>query len=484
MRLTLAALLSAMLSAICANAHADLQFAPCELTGSADHMRARADCATFSVAEDPAKPDGARIDLRVAKIKSLSPTPQRDAVTIINGGPGASSIALYVDLARALTGLLPERDIIVLDQRGTGSSNPLTCPDLERATQQFSKEAITMATDACLAQLAGNPRFYSTSQAVADLDALRAELGYEQLNIYGVSYGTRVALHYLRRYPQRVRSLVIDGVVPPELALGINVAINAQTTLNAVLARCSQREPCRNAFKDSAAQLQALRAELGEQSIAVELAHPLTGAATSVQFGYEHLATNLRLLSYAPETAALIPLLIHETAAGNHTPAAAMALKYIDQLSTSLSFGMHNAVVCTEDIPFIDQATIDWAALRATYLGADQIRALITICERWPAAVIDEDFKTPIRADVPTLVLSGEQDPIPPPQYGTAVAKGLTNSLHVVAPGQGHGVIARGCIPRLVADFVSEPNVDALDASCAQRLTDTPFFLDLLGPAP
>lgn len=473
-----------LLSALCSSVAAQLPFSPCELTGSADHMRARAQCASFFVPEDPGNPTGARIELFVAKIGSLSPNPRGDAVTIINGGPGASSVALYVDLARALTGLLPERDIIVLDQRGTGRSNALTCPELEAASQQYAEDAIVQATDACLAQLGGDPRFYSTSQAVIDLEALRAELGYDQLNIYGVSYGTRVALHYLRRYPSRVRSLVIDGVVPPDLALGINVATNAQTTLDAVLARCAEQEVCRAAFADPAAQLQALRRDLGERPVAVQLPHPLTGAPTTVDFSYAHLATNLRLLSYASETAALIPLLIDETAGGNHTPAAAMALKYIDQLSTSLSFGMHNSVVCTEDIPFIDVPAIDWGALDATYLGADQVRALITICNRWPRAAIDEDFKQPVRAAVPTLVLSGEHDPITPPEYGAAVAAGLPNSLHIVAPGQGHGVIARGCIPRLVTDFVSDPNVATVDDSCAERMSRTPFFLDLLGPAP
>ena len=184
-------------------AHATVEFTPCELEGSTGYSRTPALCGTFTVPENPAEPDGMQIDLFVAKIASLSPTPQPDAVTLINGGPGASSVSLYVDLAGALRRVLPERDIIVVDQRGTGRSNPLTCPDLEEVSQTYHESAVTEATLRCLAALTGDPRFYSTSQAVDDLDALRTALGYRALNIYGVSYGTRVALHYLRQYPDR-----------------------------------------------------------------------------------------------------------------------------------------------------------------------------------------------------------------------------------------------------------------------------------------
>jgi pimeloyl-ACP methyl ester carboxylesterase len=475
---------AAYLCAASLNAQTGIEFAPCEVVGSSGYTRALAQCGSFSVPENPIEPDGRRLELFVAKIASLSPTPQPDAFTIINGGPGASSVSLYVDLARALSGILPERDIIVVDQRGTGRSNPLTCPDLEEVSQTYSETAVTQATHECLAALPGDPTFYSTSQAVADLEALRAALGYSRLNIYGVSYGTRVALHYLRQYPNRVRSIVIDGVVPPDLALGVNVAENAQAALDTTLARCAATESCAAAFATLGDSLEILQDRLRVQTVPVDLPHPLTGSPTTLDFGYQHLAISLRLLSYAPETTALIPLIINETFNGNYTPAASLALKFIDQLSGALSFGMHNAVVCTEDLPFINAASIDWQRLEATYLGADQVRALMTICEHWPAASIDEGFKQPLESDVPTLILSGENDPITPPGYGARVAQGLSNSVHVIGQGQGHGIIARGCIPHLVADFTSSANPRDLDVACSKRLTASPFFLDLLGPAP
>jgi pimeloyl-ACP methyl ester carboxylesterase len=479
-RLGIAALLC-----ICSSpAFTAVTFAPCELVGSSGYTRAAALCGSFRVPENPADPEGPQIDLFVAKIESLSPSPQTDAFTIINGGPGGSSISLYVDLAAALNGLLPERDIIIVDQRGTGRSQPLTCPNLEDVSETYNEAAVAEATRQCLASLPGDPKYYSTSQAVRDLEALREALGYQKLNIYGVSYGTRVALHYLRQHPNRVRSMIIDGVVPPDLALGVNVAQNAQTALNATFARCAATPRCAATFTALEESLAGLRLELGDQTIPVQLPHPLTGAPTTLEFSYQHLAISLRLLSYAPETAALIPLIIDQSARGNYIPAASMALKFLDQLAGSLSYGMHNAVVCTEDLPFIDEPAIDWQHLETTYLGADQVRALITICNNWPRAAMDKDFKQPVESDTPVLILSGENDPVTPPAYGARVAQRLSNSIHIQGRGQGHGIISRGCIPRLVAEFTSTPDPSLLDTSCTARLTHYPFFLSLLGPAP
>lgn len=465
-------------------AHATLDLAPCTLTGSQGYGRVEAQCGRLERAENPDDPGGAQVQLFVTRIASLSPDPQPDAFTIINGGPGASSVSLYVDLANAFTGILRERDIVIVDQRGTGRSNPLECRDLEEASQEYSENVVRSATTQCLNSLAVDPRFYSTSQAVADLDAVRDALGYSTLNVYGVSYGTRVGLHYLRRYPDRVRTLIIDGVVPPDLALGVNVAENAQVTLDGIFQRCRADENCASSFPDLQRTFDQLREHLRSQPMALSVAHPVTGVSEFMELGYDHLAVTLRLLSYAPETAALIPLIIAETSKGNYTPVASQALKIIEQLTGAISFGMHNSVVCTEDLPFVDSAAIDWSALEQTYLGGDQVRALQTICDIWPTATMDPDLKEPLQSDAPVLVLSGEYDPITPPAYGDRVDATLSNSVHIIGKGQGHGIISRGCIPRLVNDLVETAQVESLDASCAERLSTTPFFLNLMGPAP
>ena len=463
---------------------AGLTFEPCDIRGSDSQRVVEAECATFDVPADPADPDGDTLALFVARIPALTPEPAADAVTIINGGPGASSVSLYVDLEGALSALRRNRDVIVVDQRGTGRSAPLDCPALDTATYQFDPATVRAATRHCLDALRHDPRLFTTSLAVEDLERLRRQLGYRQWNLYGVSYGTRVAQHYLRRYPDAVRSVILDGVVPPDLALGPDVALNAQTTLDGILERCGQADYCAAAFPDPAGQFQRLRERLRASPVTLETPDPVTGRSREVTLSDSHLAMTVRLLSYAPETAALIPLVVHEADTGNFTPLAGQAMRIEAQLQSAISFGMHNSVVCTEDVPFYGDLTALQPALEAAYLGADQVRALETICGLWPRGVRHDDLAEPLRSDRPVLLLSGEFDPITPPAYAERAAAGLTRSRHLVAPGQGHGVIARGCVPQIAEDFIEAAAVDDLDTACLDRLAADPFFVDLLGPPP
>lgn len=472
------------LALMAGHVHAGVDLTPCTLKGSQGYGQVEAQCGKLQRPENPDDPAGTQIELFVARVQSLSPEPLADAFTIINGGPGASSVSLYVDFAGAFSGILRERDIVIVDQRGTGRSNPLECSNLGEASEGVSEDLIKSATHECLESLAADPRFYSTSQAVSDLDAVRDAFGYAALNVYGVSYGTRVAMHYLRRYPERVRSLVIDGVVPPDLALGMNVAENAQATLDAIFLRCVEDAACVENFPDLENTFAKLQKDLKSRSVSMNIAHPVTGAIEHLDFSYDHLAVTIRLMSYAPETASLIPLIISETSRGNYTPAASQALKIVEQLNGAISYAMHNSVVCTEDLPFAKIDDEDWRRLEKTYLGADQVRALQTICSIWPTANMDSNLKDPLHADTPVLLLSGEFDPVTPPRYGQRVSANLTNSRHIIASGQGHGIIARGCIARLVTEFVQAGRWEELDISCADRLAPQAFFVNLLGPTP
>lgn len=472
-----------------AGAGAAVHFDPCELRGSGGHGRVAAECGWFTVAENRDRPEGATIDLFVARIRALAAEPAADAFTIINGGPGASSVSLYVDLQPAFAGIQQHRDIILVDQRGTGRSAPLTCPDLEpTTTAEFDADAIRQATTGCLDALAAagrDPRFYTTSVAVDDLEALRRALGYDALNLYGVSYGSRVAQHYLRRFPDAVRSAVLDGVVPADQALGPDVALNAQATLDGIMTRCAESAACRQAFPDLESQFQALSRQLRERPEALQIPHPLTGRVQPFTLHYGHLALTVRLLSYAPETVALIPLIVAEAAQhGNYLPIASQALRLERDLGAAISFGMHNSVVCTEDAPFYGDLTQVQPALQASYLGDDQVRALEVICSLWPRGVIDPDFGHAVASSRPVLLLSGEFDPVTPPAYAERAAALLANSRHLVAPGQGHGVIARGCLPMIVSDFVAAASHEHIDAACVERMSGDRFFIDLLGPPP
>jgi pimeloyl-ACP methyl ester carboxylesterase len=394
-------------------------------------------------------------------------------------------VSLYVDLQQALSALRRERDIVLVDQRGTGQSAALDCPRLESITYEFDAAEVRETTRACLEALHGDPRFYTTSLAVDDLEALRQALGYGAWNVYGVSYGSRVAQHYAQRYPQAVRTMTLDGIIPPGLALGPDIAGNAQATLDAILGRCAATGYCQEAFPRLEAQLNELGAELRAGPVDLELPNPVSGRVQPMRLHYAHLAMTLRLLSYAPETAALIPLIIDEAVSrGNYLPLASQALRLEEQLGESISFGMHNSVVCTEDVPFYGDLSSRSAELAASYLGPDQVRALQTICELWPRGVLHDALREPRESAVPALLLSGEHDPVTPPEYGRQALEWYPNGRHLEAPGQGHGIIARGCVPQLVSDFIDRARADDLDAQCLDRLSGDAFFVDLLGPPP
>jgi pimeloyl-ACP methyl ester carboxylesterase len=436
---------------------------------------AYARCGRIEVPLDPAAPAGAKIAIFVARVAALSAEPRPDPLLLIQGGPGGSTVDLYLQLRGAFEQARRDRDIILVDQRGTGrSAEGFACeaPD-DLSLDTADSEELARVIDACAAELQHDPRFYTTSVAVRDLDAVRAALGVETWTVYGVSYGTRVAQHYLRQYPERVRSVVLDGVVPPPLALGPDVAREAQRALEQIFTRCAEDPGCGTRFA-------ALPQLFGEV-----LARLDAGAADETDpppISALELRTLVRFMSYSAATVALLPVLISEAHAGNYAPLAGQARTLLRELPESLSFTMSNSVTCTEDVPYADPATGD---LASTYLGTGVMDALKQICARWPVGSMDAGFKTAVVSDAPVLLLSGEHDPITPPAYAERVkAEGLGNSAHLVGRGQGHGLVGVGCVPRLLRTFLEDPTPANLDASCLELEPPTPFFLTLLGPAP
>ncbi len=444
-----------------------------------------AQCATLSVPEDYSDPDGQRLDLFVARIPALTATPRADPLTLISGGPGGSSVDLYLQLRAAFEPARRDRDIILLDQRGTGrSADGFTCtvPDglgLETA----GLEELGAVVEGCLSDFSHDPRFYSTSVAVQDLDQLRRELGIAEWNVYGISYGTRVAQHYLRRFPDAVRSIVLDGVVPAQLVLGPDIAPNAQAALDAIFSRCAEDAACSDRFADLDEKFNTVKRRLASEPARFRGNDPLTGEPEDIVFAEEHLQAVIRLMSYSAPTASLLPLVIDDAYDGNYEPLAAQAEIVIQGIAETLGFAMHNSVVCTEDAPFFASAT--GTEPTDDYLGTAIVDALTAICDVWPAGVLDEDFKSPVHSDRPVLLLSGEYDPVTPPAYAErAIAGGLTNTRHLVGPGQGHGLVAIGCMPRVLRSFLDSADPQGLEAGCLADEPPTPFFLSFQGPAP
>ena len=461
---------------------AAVDFEPCVLTAIGERSESAAECGTLEVPLDPGKPDGERIELFVARISALAGTPEPDPFTLIAGGPGQASTRFYAQTKWAFARIRRTRDIVLVDQRGTGLSTPLRCENIERDEVFLDSATFSRLGAECVDGLSHDPAFFTTSAAVRDLELMRETLGYPSLNIYGISYGTRVAQHYLKRYPEHARTVVLDGVVPPSLALGPGAAIDAQRALDRLLARCAATPACAEQYPDLADRLRELLTRLKESPPTIAVPHPRTGASTTFTLTDQLAAGIVRLLTYSPQTAALIPILVRAAAEGDYGPLAAQALLVGEDVHGAISYGMHFAVVCTEDVPFWGR--VDRVALEGTFLGPVQIDALGQICESWPRGFIDDDFASPLKTAVPVILLSGEDDPVTPPSYAEMSVGGLTNYRHVTLPHQAHGQLATGCVPRLLAAFVDSADPTVFDDPCLEAVDGFPIFTTRMGPPP
>jgi pimeloyl-ACP methyl ester carboxylesterase len=462
-------------------------FSKCRLEHPSGLASFSAECATLQVAEDPARPEGRRVGLAIARIPAISRRKSPDPVFLIAGGPGMGSAEMYPSVAGAFARVGRDRDLILVDQRGTGGSAPLRCDFDDQEMLDFDPAALDAEIRRCLdtLQRSHDVAQFTTSVAVGDLERLRAALGYEQVNLYGVSYGSRVAQHYLRRHPERVRSVILDGVVPPGLALGPGIALDAEAALLGILGRCAGDADCRGAFGDPAALYRQLRTELADQPREVTLPDPRTGQPRTLRFGVSQLAVALRLSSYSAAQASLLPHALHAAARNDHyAPLAALFLMSAEGLREVIALGMHNSVVCAEDLPRVREADVDRERLAATYLGTDMIDALRVLCAAWPRGPVDPDFHQPLRSDTPVLLLSGSADPVTPPANGEAALRDLRNARHLVVPDEGHSQVGVHCMDRIFADFLREPAPATLDVACLERRRTPPFFVGAGGPAP
>lgn len=433
---------------------------------------------------DPEKPSGETLTLTIAKVPARTNKPKRDPFTLIAGGPGQSATESFPTVAQAFRHILLERDIYLIDQRGTGLSHKLACENDDASLFEFDPALISEQAKQCRESLPHDPRFFTTSVAVQDMEVVRNALGIEKWNIYGVSYGSRVALHYLRRFPDNVRSLILDAVVAPEVALGPEVAVMAERALGAMFERCESDSSCNSAFPELATKTNTLITSLKKESRPVQYEDLSSGQLRTLEFDHQHLAVTLRLMSYSAYGNAILPSMLFDASENNNlAPFARQAELQVRSIGNSIANGMHQAVVCTEDEPFTD---IDDGREQSanTYLGSDLIDALKISCEQWDAGVIDDDFKLPVESAVPTLLLSGSADPITPPEYAERAMAKLDNSKHIVNEHQGHMQSASGCMPSIMAEFVKLADVDQLDTSCLERLSAPPFFIDANGPLP
>lgn len=457
-----------------------LSLEPCTLAAPNSPGTIPAFCGKLPVAENRAAPAGRQIELAVALVPSRAKRPLPDPVFMLAGGPGQSALEAFPGAAAAFRDVLRDRNVVLVDQRGTGGSNRLACPQPDAAVgaDPFGDPAAARRfAAACLAGLAADARFYTTSDAVLDLEEVRAAIGAAQVNLVGVSYGTRVALEYLRRHPDRTRTVVLDGVVPPGLALGAEHARNLEDALDAHFAICEADATCRERFGPPRARLAALLDELRRAPLTVRFRDPLSDAAREERLTPDAVAGVVRLYAYVPQLAAMLPRSLAEAGAGRPEVLMAQAAMIQDLVGEQITFGMQLSVICAEDA---DRLRVD-PADADTLLGTAFVTSLLAQCEVWPRGRRPADFNAPVRSDRPVLLLSGQLDPVTPPRYGEEVVRHLPNGRHLVAPGQGHNVFGSGCAPQLMGRFIATADAKALDASCLQQLVPPPPFVGPYG---
>jgi pimeloyl-ACP methyl ester carboxylesterase len=473
--------LSAAKPAILMNRARKLDLQPCAMEG----ITKDALCAQYEVFEDRAKKAGRKIKLNIMILPALMDSPAPDPIFYFQGGPGGA--ATSVAGASFMGRLQRTRDVVLVDQRGTGKSNPLVCNfrgDAKEMRGYFAEGLTSEAARACRTELEKNAdlRLYTTTIAMADLDDVRAALGYDKVNVYGGSYGSTAALSYLNFYPQRVRTATMLGVSPPDAPLPLSFGKGVDHAINRLLDDCAADEKCKAAFPDLRKDWSAVVANIGKGPVTFDALNPYTQQKQQVTMTREGFAESMRLVLYNPTVMSLMPAVIHEMSQGNYSHFAFYAYQLIRGTDNGIARGMQLSVICVEDIPFLKEPEIQ-SAMGGTFYGADKAHAYIRACEQWPRGEMPAKFRQPIKSDVPVLIFSGELDPVTPPDLATPLLRWLPNGRQIMMHNATH--YSYECQENLAREFIERGSAKGLDTSCVEGIKRLPFVVALpVLPAP
>jgi pimeloyl-ACP methyl ester carboxylesterase len=428
---------------------------------------------------------GDNIDIHFAVLPAINPLHRQEAVLAFAGGPGQSAFDAAATFAHILRYARESRDILLVDQRGTGKSGLLQC-DGRDLTSQFaldenSMDMAAMArqdTRLCRDKLQVDLSHYTTVAAAADFEAVRLALGYQQLHLYGGSYGTRMAQEYMRQYPSAVLTATLDGVVPFNQSFGAMGAAS-DASLEAVYAYCDASPECRQQFPAARAQLQQLQQTLTKRTISTTVRHPRTFELIELKLTRAKLQQALRFALYSNRYRALIPMVVEQATRGDYS--ALVGLMLAQDFAADLSVGVNFAVVCGEDRPF-------WTAQRQaefaqSYLGQSWLQGAESSCDVWQVKPVAADYTAPLQTDTPVLLLSGGLDPVTPPDWAELAMAKMRNARHLVAPHATHIVASQSCAPKLISQFINQQSAAELDERCLHQELRKAFLTNANGTA-
>ena len=460
-----------------AGAAADEPTRPCRIAGWPNELR----CGQVERPLNPAEPQGRKISVHYLLVPAKSRSKLPDPVVMFAGGPGQAAIRLAPKVIPGLSSLNNRRDLIFIDQRGTGLSAPLQCADTRSlpASEALSSEGQQRRLQQCLAQLQqlphGDLRFYTTSVAMQDFDAVRQQLGVRRWNLIGASYGTRAALEYQRQFPQAVRRTLLDGMAPADQALPESMSPDAQAALDRVFASCEQDAACRQTYPRLRERWELLLKGLPRE---VSLPHPLSGVGERVLLERDALMRAVRVPLYVPALAAALPAAIDAAAQGRFEGLAGLVGGLGLSGQDRLFEGMHFSVICAEDLPRMGEQA---RTTPGRDFGDGEARFYRRACASWPRGEVPADFYRTPQAQSPVLLLSGGADPVTPPRHGERIARALgPKALHLVAPNAGHGVMRLACLREPMQRFFNAENDEdalAIKADCLARVPRAlPFY--------
>ncbi|KAF7774041.1 hypothetical protein PCIT_a0425 [Pseudoalteromonas citrea] len=423
------------------------------------------------------------IDIHFAVIPAIKQSYPTEAVLGFAGGPGQSAVELAAIFNRNLRYARENRDILLVDQRGTGKSFKLQCQSDDLVTQfAFNDALVDMSTltaketQGCKSEIKVDLSHFTTPVAAKDFEAVRQALGYTGLHLYGVSYGTRIAQEYTRQFPDSVLTSTLDGVAPMQQSLAaIGGAID--TSLEALLKRCKAQKQCEKQYPDLSNQLATLLDRLDHSPVTIDVRHPRTHQNIELVVTQLKFFSAIRMALYSHHTRALIPLTISEALAGNYSPL--VGLLSSSDMVDSMAMGMHSAIVCGEDWPYL--TSVSRVKHTQSYFGKLMIESLDMSCPVWQVKPVDNRFYQPLDTVTPTLLLSGGVDPATPPEWAEMAMVNMENATHLIAPSATHGVVSQTCAAKLVGQFIDKKSAQELDASCLEKDNRKQFFMNLNG---
>lgn len=444
--------------------------APCYLPNLSDQVS----CGSVTVPEIHGGEKN--IDVHFAVLPALREKFPEEAVLVIAGGPGQSAMDLAGHFNRVLNEVRRERDILLIDQRGTGRSNELHCDQMDSIEQlSFDDQSLDIQkeTQRCKDDLAADLNGYNSRMALEDFELIRKKLAYKKLHVFGTSYGTRMVQLYMRHYPDSVATGIMDGLVPLKqnvLAVGESV----DHSMELMLSQCESQEACQQRYPNLRQDFQSLLGNIGGQTLLQGVKHPVSAEGAALRLTRSKLNGVLRLALYSQQARTLLPYAIDRLKLGDSAPI--LGLFGMTLSGFDLAMGMHAAIVCAEDWPRLTDK--DRAQMKGSLIGEDMLAALDISCPVWNVNANLKDFETPLESNIPSLLLSGRYDPATPPAWASTMEPQLSNSVHVIFPNATHGVAGHTCANELIAEFISNPDPADLDLSCVEKDRERGFFLN------